>query len=162
LKTVYLGIGSNLGDRKAYLRKAIDRLEAAGIHVLRCSSVYETEPQDVRDQPWFLNVVVEAETALYPLQLLGRTQNIELALGRVRRRSKGPRTLDIDILLIGDARIRSERLTVPHPALTRRRFVLEPLAEIAPDLVDPGTGRTIRDLAKNVAGQQLHRSAIIL
>lgn len=162
MKTVYLGLGSNLGDREAYLRKALEKLGAAGIRVMRRSAVYETEPQDVRDQPWFLNMAVEAETTLFPLQLLERIQNIERALGRQRRTPKGPRTLDIDILFYGKTGIRSERLTVPHPALAQRRFVLEPLAEIAPDLLHPGTGRTVRELADAITGQQVRKSAIVL
>ena len=162
MKTAYLGLGSNLGDRKAYLRKALEKLEAAGIHVVRRSSVYETEPQDVPDQPWFLNMVVEAATALLPLPLLDRVQQIERALGRRRVTPKGPRTVDIDILLYGKSVIHSARLTVPHPRLTDRRFVLEPLAEIAPALVHPATGRTMRDLVVQVAGQQGRKSAITL
>lgn len=112
----------------------------------RVSSLYETEPVGLRGQPWFLNLVVEAETELFPVQLLDRLQQIEIRLGRRRTVPQGPRTIDIDILLYGSFRIQSERLTVPHPRLEQRRFVLEPLAELAPDLRHPVSHLTIREL----------------
>jgi 2-amino-4-hydroxy-6-hydroxymethyldihydropteridine diphosphokinase len=143
-KLVYLGLGSNIGDREANLRAAIDLLPANRIEVLRVSPVYETEPVDYTDQRWFLNLVVEASTTLLPLQLLGRTSRIERELGRVRTIAKGPRTIDIDILLYGRAVIRSPKLEVPHPRMGDRRFVLAPLADLAPDLRHPATGQSIR------------------
>jgi 2-amino-4-hydroxy-6-hydroxymethyldihydropteridine diphosphokinase len=152
-RTIYLSLGSNLGDREGHLREAIALLGAEGIRVLRVSSLYETEPMEVRDQPWFLNLVVEAETDLFPKQLLARIQKIELELGRKRVRPKGPRTVDIDVLLYGESVMNTAELVVPHPRLTERRFVLEPLAELAPDLRHPVNRRTMRELLAATAGQ---------
>jgi 2-amino-4-hydroxy-6-hydroxymethyldihydropteridine diphosphokinase len=146
VKTVYLSIGSNLGDRQANLHAAIDQMRTAGIRIVRISPLYETEPVDVTAQRWFLNLVVEAETDLFPLQLLTRTQKIERALGRVRTIPKGPRTIDIDILLYGNAVIRGDSLEVPHPRMADRRFVLVPLADLAPQLRHPITHRSVRDM----------------
>jgi 2-amino-4-hydroxy-6-hydroxymethyldihydropteridine diphosphokinase len=156
-KTVYLSLGSNLGDREGCLRRAIALVGAAGVRVLRVSSLYETEPLEVRDQPRFLNLVVEAETELFPKQLLARLQKIELDLGRRRTRPKGPRPIDIDILLYGRSAIESAELTVPHPRLADRRFVLEPLAELAPELRHPVNQRTIRELLAATAGQVVRK-----
>jgi len=135
------------------LLDALDRLEAAGIHTLRRSSIYETEPQDLPNQPWFLNLVVEVETELFPRLLLARAQAIELGMGRRRVVSKGPRTIDIDILLVGNYVIRTRELQVPHPRISERRFVLEPLAELAPDLRHPATGKTVREMLSEVQAQ---------
>ncbi len=157
MKTVYLSLGSNLGDRERNLREAIRMLGEAGVRALRVSSLYETEPVDVRDQPWFLNLVVEAETELFPKQLLARIRKIEFELGRKRVRPKGPRTADIDILLYGDSVIETGELTVPHPRLAERRFVLEPLAELAPELRHPVTRRTMRELLAGTAGQAVRK-----
>ena len=101
MKTAYLGLGSNLGDREANLREALERMESAGVRVVHRSSIYETEPRDLRDQPWFLNAVVEVKTDLFPLQLLAGVQNIEREMGRRRVTPKGPRNIDIDILFYG-------------------------------------------------------------
>lgn len=141
----YLSLGSNVGDREKHLRNAIGRLEAVG-RVLSVSSFYETEPVEFVDQAWFLNCVVAAETALTPQQLMARLLEIELRMGRQRRREKGPRTIDIDILLFGDTILESPGLTIPHPAMQQRRFVLEPLAEIAPEARHPGLKKTVREL----------------
>ena len=157
MKTVYLSLGSNLGDREAALQAALDTLDAPDLTVTRVSSVYETEPVDFQKQPWFLNLAVEARTSLFPMQLLGRVSQIEQALGRKRLVAKGPRVIDIDILLYGTAVIRSARLVVPHPRLPERRFVLEPMAEIAPDLRHPVLRRTMRELASGLAGQIVRR-----
>jgi 2-amino-4-hydroxy-6-hydroxymethyldihydropteridine diphosphokinase len=137
MKTAYLGLGSNVGDREANLRAAVDRLRAPDLRVLRLSPVYETEPVDYTGQGWFLNLVLEAETSLFPMQLLARVARIERSLGRVRAVPKGPRTIDIDILLYGSAAIQSEALEIPHPRMAERRFVLAPLADLAPDLRHP-------------------------
>lgn len=153
MKTIYLGLGSNLGDRRANLAQAVKRLEAPDLRVKRASSIYETEPRDVPQQPWFLNQVVEADTDLFPKQLLSRIQKIEREMGRKRIVSKGPRVIDIDILLFGDSVLATPELEIPHPRMIERRFVLEPLAELAPDLRDPVTGRTVRELLAPVAGQ---------
>lgn len=147
-KTVYLGLGSNQGDRRAYLEAAIARLGELG-RVTALSSFYETEPVELTRQEWFLNCALALETELLPRQLLKRILDIEHALGRPAlrdRRPKGPRTLDIDILLFGRARVELPGLKIPHPALHQRRFVLAPLAEIAPEARHPGLGRSVREL----------------
>src|ERR1700682_466348 len=146
MKTVYLGLGSNVGDRERNLAAALAQLAGPALRILRVSSTYETEPVDYTGQRWFLNLVVEAETDLFPMQLLARIVKIERALGRVRTVPKGPRTLDIDILLYGRAVIRSARLEIPHPRMGERRFVLAPLAELAPGLRHPLTRKTIREM----------------
>ena len=146
MNTVYLSLGSNLGDRVRHLDLALVELRAAGVEVKRVSSLYETEPVGRRAQPWFLNIAVEAETDLFPIQLLDRLQTIEIRLGRRRNLPQGPRTIDIDILLYGNFRIRSDRLLAPHPRMEERRFVLEPLAELAPELRHPVSHLTIREL----------------
>jgi 2-amino-4-hydroxy-6-hydroxymethyldihydropteridine diphosphokinase len=156
-KTVYLSLGSNLGDRERNIEQAVELLAAAGLCVLRRSPVYETEPQDIRDQPWFLNVVIEAETEVFPKQLLARLQNIERQLGRKRIKPKGPRIIDIDILLYGDSVIETDELVVPHPRLAERRFVLEPLAALAPDLRHPVTRRTVREMLPVTSGQHVRK-----
>ena len=157
VKLVYLSLGSNLGDREGYLRRAIALVGAAGARVLRVSSLYETEPLEATDQPRFLNLVVEAETELFPKQLLARLLKIELDLGRRRGRPKGPRLIDIDILLYGRSVIESAELRVPHPRLAERRFVLEPLAELAPELRHPVNHLTIRELLAATAGQVVRK-----
>jgi 2-amino-4-hydroxy-6-hydroxymethyldihydropteridine diphosphokinase len=157
MKRVYLSLGSNLGKRERHLQDAIGRLEGTGLHIVRLSSIYETEPMDRRDQPWFLNMVVEAETALFPLQLLQRVQRIEMQLGRKRLAPKGPRIIDIDILLYGNSIIHAPRLDVPHPRLAQRRFVLEPLLELAPDLRHPETRRSVREMLREISGQVVRR-----
>jgi len=162
VKTVYLSLGSNLGDREARLREAVARLDAAEVQVLRRSPVYETEPQDVKDRGWFLNAVIEAETELFPMQLLGRTQKIERELGRLRLKPGGPRTIDIDILLYGHAVVHTPQLEIPHPRMTSRRFVLEPLAQLAPELRHPVLGRTVSEMLAEIQGQQVVATGIIL
>jgi 2-amino-4-hydroxy-6-hydroxymethyldihydropteridine diphosphokinase len=157
LKTAYLSLGSNLDDREANLRRAIELLASPEIRIKRTSSLYETEPQDLPHQPWFLNLVVEIETSLFPLQLLARIQRIEKELGRQRIVPKGPRTIDIDILLFGNFAIDSAKLQVPHPRMNDRRFVLEPLAELAPDLRHPISRRTIREILAETSGQIVKR-----
>jgi 2-amino-4-hydroxy-6-hydroxymethyldihydropteridine diphosphokinase len=153
VKTIYFSLGSNLGDREAHLRAAIERLSAAGVHVLRISPVYETEPVDYTDQRCFLNLVLEAETGLFPMQLLSRIGRIERALGRVRTVAKGPRTIDIDILLYGQAVVRGSTLEIPHPRMAQRRFVLAPLADLAPGLRHPVTHRSVREMLEAAPAQ---------
>ena len=146
MKTVYLSLGSNIGDREPNLRAALDRLAAAGVRIRRVSPLYETEPVDLTAQRWFVNLVAEAETDLFPRQLLARTQRIERALGRIRTVPKGPRTIDIDILLYGNSIVRSDILEIPHPRMAERRFVLVPLADLAPALRHPATRLTVREM----------------
>ena len=141
-RTGYLGLGSNVGDRRANLQAAIDALPAHGVRVLASSSTYDTEPVgEVLDQPDFLNACIRIETALEPEALLDACKAVERELGRraggVRH---GPRPIDVDVLLLGDETHRSVRLSLPHEQVTSRRFVLVPLLELAPDLTVPGAG----------------------
>jgi 2-amino-4-hydroxy-6-hydroxymethyldihydropteridine diphosphokinase len=138
---IYLSLGSNVGDRESNLRAALARLQLA-----RVSPIYETEPVDLTDQPWFLNLAAEIETDLSPHELLAHTQRIERDLGRTRTISKGPRKIDIDILFFNDAIIHTPDLIIPHPRLEDRRFVLQPLCDLAPYLRHPATGRTVREM----------------
>jgi 2-amino-4-hydroxy-6-hydroxymethyldihydropteridine diphosphokinase len=149
-KTVYLSLGSNLGDRRANLEAAIARLSDLGT-ITAVSSIYETEPVGFAAQPDFLNCAVALETELMPRQFLHRVLAIEQALGRKRRVAKGPRTLDIDIVLFGNSVVETAELTIPHPAMHERRFVLEPLAEIAADVRHPVFKRSMRDLRDSLA-----------
>jgi 2-amino-4-hydroxy-6-hydroxymethyldihydropteridine diphosphokinase len=157
LKKVYLSLGSNLGERETNLSRALELLASPEVRVTRVSSLYETEPRDLRQQPWFLNIIAEIETTLFPLQFLGRIQKIEKELGRQRVVDKGPRTLDIDIVLFANSVINTPRLQVPHPRMQDRRFVLEPLAELAPELRHPLTRRTIREMLAATAAQKVSR-----
>jgi 2-amino-4-hydroxy-6-hydroxymethyldihydropteridine diphosphokinase len=142
---VFLSLGSNVGDREANLRDAQKRLGAVG-RVTAVSNFYETEPVEFTQQPWFLNCAVALETAQTPQQLMTSILNIEEAMGRRRVQKKGPRTIDIDILLFGDAVLDSPEVTIPHPAMHERRFVLEPLAEIAPEVRHGVFDKTILEL----------------
>ena len=150
---VYLSLGSNIGDRSANLNAAIERLARIGEVVAR-SSFYETEPVEVTDQPWFMNCAVALETEKSPHALLEAVLAVEQEMGRQRKQKKGPRNIDIDILLFGDAIVKSQGLTIPHPGLHQRRFVLEPLAEIAPDALHPRLGRTVRELRDGLGSGQ--------
>ncbi len=143
---VYLGLGSNLGTRRAHLTKALDLLQAGGFKVSQVSAVYETPPWGLEDQPAFLNQVVEGEFSDDPFALLNLAMQVEAECGRERLVHWGPRVLDIDILAIGAVVINSQRLTIPHPYLSRRAFVLVPWAEIAPSYQPPGYELTIAQL----------------
>lgn len=158
-KTVYLSLGSNVGDREANLRSAIAMLGELG-QVLAVSSLFETEPVEFTAQPWFLNCAVAIRTQLMPKLFLSKIMAIEQQMGRHRTQPKGPRTIDIDILLFGNAVITAPQLKVPHPAMHQRRFVLQPLAEIAPDLRHPVFKRTMRELLQELPhnGGQVKRA----
>ncbi|HVB36124.1 MAG TPA: 2-amino-4-hydroxy-6-hydroxymethyldihydropteridine diphosphokinase [Candidatus Acidoferrales bacterium] len=146
MKTVYLSLGSNVGDREGHLAAAIAALGVRGIRVTRQSSIYSTEPVDFETQNWFLNCVVEAETDLMPRQLLRAIRQIENEIGRRRLVRSGPRVIDLDILLCGSSIIRTLELEVPHPRMAERRFVLVPLAEIAPMARHPVKNKTVTEL----------------
>lgn len=146
MKRVFLSLGSNLGDRVAHIRKALAMLADLGLELRRVSSFYKTEPVDFRAQPWFVNCVVEVGTDLMPLQLLRACQSVERALGRRPEASKGPRPIDIDILLYENVVVRSSALIVPHQSMGERRFVLIPLSELATHLRHPVTQRTIVEM----------------
>ncbi len=157
---VFLSLGSNLGDRAANLRAALAQLEAAG-RLLAVSALYETQPLDVPDQPWFLNCVAAMETEKTPRELLALALRTEAAMGRLRMFEKGPRNIDIDVVLFGDRVVDEPGLKIPHPSMHRRRFVLEPLAEIAPDARHPALEKTAQELLAELAelkdGQKVRR-----
>jgi 2-amino-4-hydroxy-6-hydroxymethyldihydropteridine diphosphokinase len=153
MTTVYLALGSNLGNREEHLRAGIRGLTTRGVDIIRCASVYSTEPREVQDQPWFLNTVVEANTQLFAHELLRACLEIEEENHRKRNIAKGPRTLDIDIIFYGNQIIRKPGLTIPHPAFFSRRFVLVPLAEIAPNFVDPLSHKSIHQLLEECGDQ---------
>jgi 2-amino-4-hydroxy-6-hydroxymethyldihydropteridine diphosphokinase len=149
--TAYLSLGSNLGDREANLREAVDGLSALG-EIAAVSSLYETEPVEVLDQPSFLNIAAALKTELAPRDLLREILTVEKTMGRTRTRPKGPRTIDIDIIFYDDAVSEEPGLTLPHPAMHRRMFVLAPLTEIAPNLVHPRFHRKISELRDELGG----------
>jgi 2-amino-4-hydroxy-6-hydroxymethyldihydropteridine diphosphokinase len=157
---VYLSLGSNVGQREVQLRQAIARLAKYG-RVISTSSLYETEPVEmpveVQDQPWFLNCAVSLETTRSAAELMKAALEIERDMGRVRSQKKGPRTIDIDILLFGDMVVDSADLTIPHPAMHERRFVLEPLAEIAADARHPVLKKSVLELLEELPAGQIVR-----
>ena len=146
MKRVFLSLGSNLGDRSGNITKALDGLASAGVEVRRVSSFYRTEPVDYTQQPWFINCVAEVATELLPMQLLSALQRVERKLGRLRSINKGPRKIDIDILLYENAVIRSATLNIPHVSMAERRFVLVPLRELEPGLRHPVTEQTVTEM----------------
>jgi 2-amino-4-hydroxy-6-hydroxymethyldihydropteridine diphosphokinase len=145
-KLIYLSLGSNLGDRATNLARAIEAILEIGMRVLRRSSIYETEPVDFLAQPWFLNCVVEAETSLAPRQLLEGLQSIERKFSSRKLVPRGPRIIDLDVLFYGAEVIHEAGMEIPHPRLAERRFVLVPLAELAPELCHPVARKTAAEL----------------
>jgi len=156
LHTVFIALGSNLGDRLANLQAAIQRMPPT-VRVLKQSPVYETAPWGFLEQPDFLNQVILAETELLPLDLLGYLKGIEMALGRLPSFRYGPRLIDLDILLYDDLVFESPYLTIPHPRLSERPFVLFPLADLAPHLRHPLTQKTVQEMLETVAHEGVHR-----
>lgn len=157
---IYLSLGTNLGAREENLARAIELLDGNGITVVRRSSIYETAPRDVFDQPWFLNMVLECHTDLFPMQLISRALRIEKTIGRDRGPTavrRGPRLIDIDVLLYRSHVIATPRLTVPHPRMFERRFVLEPLLELAPKIRDPRTKKPFADFLSAVQDQSVNK-----
>ncbi len=155
---IYLGLGSNIGDRQANLEQSLGLL-AEKMDILAVSSIYETPPWGYADQPAFYNQAVKAETCLTPLALLEFIKSTESGMGRKPTFRYGPRCIDVDILFYDDLVIATETLTIPHPQLAERAFVLAPLAEIAPELVHPESGRTITALLEEVDQYGIHRIA---
>jgi 2-amino-4-hydroxy-6-hydroxymethyldihydropteridine diphosphokinase len=157
MKIAYLGLGSNMGDREANLARARELLVSDRLIVKRASAIYETAPRDVVDQADFMNQVIEVETDLFPRQLLDRAKQVERKMGRVVVQVKGPRVIDVDILLYGNVVVSGPGLDIPHPGIPERRFVLEPLVELAPGLRHPVTKRTVRQMLKGVSAQSVRR-----
>jgi 2-amino-4-hydroxy-6-hydroxymethyldihydropteridine diphosphokinase len=143
---IYLGLGSNVGERETQMRRVLESLQYRHVTPLRTASLYSTEPRDFEEQPWFLNTVVEVQTALEPASLLQQCLAIEEQAGRIRAIPKGPRVIDIDILLYNDRELTGTGLKIPHPRFRERRFVLVPLVELAPGMVDPVSGLTMLQL----------------
>jgi len=155
LKIVYLGLGSNVGDSESLLQSALDALNGPDLKLLRVSGIYETEPIGLREQRWVLNLAAEFETNLFPKELLDRIQKVEKNLGRTRTVRNGPRTIDIDILLYGNAVVETDELEIPHPRYRERRFTLAPLAELNPALRDPVTHKTMAEMLAGLKGQSI-------
>jgi 2-amino-4-hydroxy-6-hydroxymethyldihydropteridine diphosphokinase len=155
IQNAYVGLGSNLGDRAGYLLLAVRGMLDAGLDVMRLSGIYETEPVEFEDQPAFLNMVAElrGSTLPSPEQMLARLLRIEYALGRTRDVHLGPRTIDLDLLIFKDERSNTEFLTLPHPRLALRRFVLVPLNELVPDLVHPVLEKSVSQLLAQTQDQ---------
>lgn len=153
MASYFLALGSNIGDRETNFRSALDALAARGVSVTRSASVYSTEPKEMLEQPWFLNTVIEVETALAPADLMRVCLEIEAECGRQRKEPNGPRTLDIDIILSEDHVVGLESVAIPHPRYAERRFVVEPLAELAPDVIDPVRRQSVREILNGLVDE---------
>jgi 2-amino-4-hydroxy-6-hydroxymethyldihydropteridine diphosphokinase len=151
---VFLGLGSNLGDRLRHLQAAIEGLQKGGCRLIKSSSVYETPPWGLEEQPAFLNMVIQVGFDQEPIQLMELALYVEHQLGRTRNTKWGPRTIDIDLLAFGDLKVLSQRLVIPHPLLQERAFVLLPWAEIAPDFVVAGLGKSVQELLDGLAVEE--------
>ncbi len=158
---VFIGIGGNIGDSKSYIRNAVTKLDTILTDSI-CSCFYITQPRDYLDQDYFLNVVVRGDTDLTPLELLDVTQSFERSGGRIRNKKieKGPRTIDLDILLYGDELIENERLIIPHYSMKNRKFVLIPLLELEPDLKEPGSGIKYSEFLDGIEKQGVYCSSL--
>lgn len=154
MNKVYLGLGSNIGDSKRNIESAL-LLLSGKVNILNKSSYYETEPVGFKEQPWFLNIVIEGETDLNPRELLDFTQSIERDMKRVKTILNGPRIIDVDILIYGDIKMKSEDLIIPHPRMHERAFVMVPLFEIAPNLVI--NNMIIEDIMKSLRGEEIRK-----
>lgn len=154
MSKIYLSLGTNLGDKKENLTYALQLLSEK-INILKVSSFYETEPVGYKDQPWFMNIVMEGTTHLSPEDLLAFTQSIEQTMKRVKTILNGPRIIDVDILLYEDVKINTRTLTIPHPRMTERAFVMYPLFEISPDLLIDG--KSLKNIMENFKGEEIKR-----
>ena len=162
MKRIYLSLGSNLGDRQSALQTAVDKLHAPDLVVTKISSIWETAPVGFKEQSNFFNVAIEAQTSLLPMQLLHRVKAIERDMGRKKTVRNGPRLIDVDILLYGSFVVDTLQLQIPHPRMQERRFVLEPLAEIATDVRHPVTRQPLRELLAAAPHQLVRRTALRL
>lgn len=151
---VYLGLGSNIGDSKNNIETALTLLERK-VNILKRSSYYETEPVGFKDQPWFINMVLEAETKLDPKELLEFTQGIEKEMKRIKTIINGPRNIDVDILIYDDIKVETENLIIPHPRMQERNFVMVPLLEIAPEMVLDNN--YIKDIVESLKGEEIRK-----
>jgi 2-amino-4-hydroxy-6-hydroxymethyldihydropteridine diphosphokinase len=154
MSKIYLSLGTNLGDKESNLESAL-RLLSEKVKILKTSSLYDTEPVGFKEQPWFLNMVVKGDTELSPRELLCFTQSIESELKRTKTIINGPRIIDVDILLYDDEEIETENLTIPHPRMLQRAFVMVPLYEISPDLMI--FGKSINDIMENFIGEKISK-----
>jgi 2-amino-4-hydroxy-6-hydroxymethyldihydropteridine diphosphokinase len=153
----YLGLGTNIGKRLSNLERCLSALERSEIIIKNRSSIYETQPKGIQNQPWFLNQVVEVETEFSPDDLLMEIKKIEDNIGRKPNERNGPRIIDIDILLAGDKIVTTKKLKIPHPKLLERNFALVPLVEIAPDAVHPIAKKRIKELSEECADKAVVR-----
>lgn len=154
MSKIYLSLGTNLGDKESNLEQAL-RLLAQEVKILKTSSLYETEPVGFKDQPWFLNMVLEGKTDLSASDLLSFTKSIESEMKRIKTIVNGPRIIDVDILLYDDEKIETEDLIIPHPRMQERAFVMVPLYEISSDLII--LGKSIKDIIENFSGEKINK-----